>query len=159
MSGKVAVIGLGNRYRHDDAVGIAAATALGELALPDVEVTTDIVDPLALLDVWSQARLAIVIDAAIATASTVGHIRCLDLADVVSSADPLSSHSIDVGRTYALGKELDRIPEALRIYAVDVTNTGHGAGLTAPVELALRDLVARVAAEIVRVTGVSVEPS
>lgn len=155
MTGRVAVIGLGNRYRRDDAVGIAAARALGELALPGVEVATDIVDPLTLLDVWSGARLAVIVDAAVGTASTAGHIRCCNLDDVVSSTKRLSSHSIDVGRAYALGRELGRVPEALQIYAVDVADTGHGTGLTAQVEQALPDVVALAAAEIRRKTGLS----
>lgn len=142
------MIGLGNRYRRDDGVGVAAATALGELALPGVEVTTDIMDPLTLLEVWSGARLAVVVDAAVATVATAGRIRCCNLDQVLGSEEPLSSHSIDIGRTYALGRELRRIPEALKIYAVDVADTGHGPGLSARVELALPDLVSRVVADV-----------
>ncbi|WP_205878033.1 hydrogenase maturation protease [Mycobacterium camsae] len=155
MIGRIAVIGLGNRYRRDDGVGVAAAMALGELALPGVEVATDIMDPLTLLEVWSGARLAILVDAAVATAATAGRIRCCNLDQVLSAQEPLSSHSIDIGRTYALGRELHRIPAALQIYAVDVADTGHGTGLSARVELALPDLVSRVAAEIAGVAEVS----
>jgi hydrogenase maturation protease len=156
VTSRVTVIGLGNRYRRDDAVGITAAAALGELALPGVEVATDIVDPLTLLDVWSGARFAVIIDAAVTTSSTAGRIRCCNLEDVISSTQRLSSHSIDVGRTYALGQALGRIPEALYIYAVDVADTGYGIGLTPQVEQAVPDVVALAAAEITRATAVSV---
>ncbi|MBX9639028.1 MAG: hydrogenase maturation protease [Mycobacteriaceae bacterium] len=158
MITRVTVIGLGNRYRRDDAVGITAARALGELAPPGVEVATDIVDPLTLLDVWSGARLAVIIDAAVTTSSTPGRVRCCDLDELISSTHQLSSHSIDVGRTYALGQALGRVPEALYIYAVDVADTGHGIGLTPQVEQAVPDVVALAAAEIIRATGVFVGP-
>ncbi len=155
MTGTVAVIGLGNRYRRDDGLGVAAARALGDLALPRVEVVTGIMDPLTLLDVWTGVRLAVIIDAAVTTASTGGRIRCCSLDELLSSAKSLSSHSIDVGRTYALGQALGRVPEALQIYAVDVADTGHGVGFTAQVEQAVPQVVALAAAEIIRVTGVS----
>lgn len=150
------MIGLGNRFRRDDAVGITAAAALGELALPGVEVATDIVDPLTLLDVWSGARLAVIIDAAVASPSTAGRIRCCNLDELISTTQRLSSHSIDIGRTYALGQALGRVPQALCIYAVDVADTGHGLGLTPQVEQAVPDVVALASAEIIRATGVSV---
>jgi hydrogenase maturation protease len=156
VSGWVSVIGLGNRYRRDDAVGIAAAEALGELALPGVEVAIDIMDPLTLLDVWSGARLAVIIDAAAAASGTAGRIRCCNLDDALSSTQRLSSHSIDVGRTYALGQALGRVPEELQIYAIDVADTCHGVGLTPRVAHAVPDVVALAAAEIGRATGVSV---
>ncbi|AYE95860.1 peptidase M52 [Mycobacterium paragordonae] len=155
MTGRVVVIGLGNRYRRDDALGVTSARALGDLALPGVEIVTDIVDPLTLLDVWSGARLAVIIDAAVTTGSAAGHIRCCDLDELLSSAKPLSSHSIDVGRTYELGQALGRVPEALQIYAVDVADTDHGIGFTAQVEQALPRVVALAAAEINRVTSFS----
>lgn len=156
MSGRAVVIGLGNRFRRDDAVGVVTAAALDELALPGVEVVTDIVDPLTLLDVWSGARLAVIIDAATAAASTAGRVRCCTLDEVVVAPERLSSHSIDVGRTYALGQALGRVPEALTIYAVDVVDTGHGVGLTPPVEGAVPQVTALAAAEITRVTSLSV---
>ena len=75
FTGGVVVVGLGNRYRRDDAVGVVAADALNELALPDVRVITDIVEPVSLLEAWSAAGLAVVIDAAVVTPSTPGRVR------------------------------------------------------------------------------------
>ena len=67
FTGGVVVVGLGNRYRRDDAVGVVAADALNELALTGVRVVTDIVEPVSLLEAWSGAGLAVVIDAAVIT--------------------------------------------------------------------------------------------
>ncbi len=150
MIGRVVVIGLGNRFRRDDAVGVTAAAALEELALPGVEVAADIVDPLTLLDLWSGARLAIIIDAAIATDTTAGRVRCCGLDELVSAADRLSSHSVDIGRAYALGQELGRAPKELRICIVEVADTGHGLGMTPDVERAVPQVVALAAGEIDR---------
>ncbi|MHA7651102.1 hydrogenase maturation protease [Mycobacterium sp. ML4] len=157
MIDRVVVIGLGNRYRRDDAVGIVAARAVDELSLPGVDVAVDIADPLALLDVWSGARLAIVVDAAVGTDSTAGRVRCCGLEDVVAGEERLSSHRIDMCRTHALGQALERNPRALRIFTVDVADTGHGVGLTPRVELAVPRVVALAVNEISCLAGYSTD--
>src|SRR4051812_10829828 len=85
------VVGLGNRYRRDDGVGVAAAAELKRLALPGVRVVTGIVDPMGLLEAWSGATLAVLIDAAVGTPSTPGRVRRCGLRDV-AAGDGLSSH-------------------------------------------------------------------
>lgn len=73
MSGSgTVVVSLGNRYRRDDWVGAAAAAALDDLALPHVRVVTGIADPMGLLEAWSGAGLAVMIDAAVAALSVPG---------------------------------------------------------------------------------------
>ena len=61
-NGQIVVIGLGNTYRADDGVGVVVAAALDELALPGVRVVTDVAEPMNLLEAWSGAGLAVVID-------------------------------------------------------------------------------------------------
>ena len=149
MIGEIVVIGLGNIYRSDDGVGIVAAAALDELALPGVRVVTDIVEPMGLLEAWSDARLAVVIDAAVGTPSTPGRVRRCGLSDVVT-ADGLSSHSVDIGRTHALGEALGRVPDELVLFTVEVADTGHGTGLTPQVARAVPELVDMAVSEIKR---------
>ncbi|WP_204079492.1 hydrogenase maturation protease [Mycobacterium riyadhense] len=151
MTGEIVVVGVGNRYRRDDGVGVAAAAALNELALPGVRVATDIVDPMDLLEAWSGAGLAVVIDAAIVCASTVGRIRRSTLSDVATGSKGLSSHSIDIGHTHALGQALGRVPDALQIFTVDVADVGNGIGLTPLVERAVPKVVGMAVTEINRV--------
>jgi hydrogenase maturation protease len=147
--GEIVVIGLGNIYRSDDGVGIVAAAALDELALPGVRVVTDIVEPMGLLEAWSDARLAVVIDAAVGTPSTPGRVRRCGLNDVVT-ADGLSSHSVDIGRTHALGEALGRVPDELVLFTVEVADTRHGTGLTPQVARAVPEVVGMAVREIKR---------
>ncbi|WP_373234866.1 hydrogenase maturation protease [Mycobacterium marinum] len=130
MNAAVVVIGLGNRYRRDDGVGVAAATALRELALSGVRVVTDLADPMSLLEAWSGAGLAVLIDAAVATPATPGRVRRCGLGDLATGSSGVSSHRADVAKAYALGQALDRVPERLVIITVDVADIGHGVGLT-----------------------------
>ena len=146
----IVVVGLGNSHRTDDGVGVAAAAALDELALPHVRVVTGIAEPLSLLEAWSGAGLAVVIDAAAATPSVPGRIRRCTLADVDGAPDGLSSHGVDLPGAHALGQVLGRAPDALVIFTIDVADIGHGLGLTPRVARAVPKVVDMVVAEINR---------
>lgn len=148
-SGKrVVVVGLGNTYRGDDGVGIAVAAALNDRAMPNVVVRTGIADPMGLLEAWTGAGLAVIVDAAIVSPPTPGRIRRCDLSDVSTQPEALSSHSVDIGRTHALGLALGRVPDDLVVFTVDVADTAHRIGLTPPVARAVPELVRMVADEI-----------
>ncbi|ORW43259.1 peptidase M52 [Mycobacterium paraense] len=134
------VIGLGNRYRRDDGVGVAVADELNRLGLNGVRVVTDIVEPMSLLEAWSDARLAVVIDGAVGSPPAPGRVRRCSLSDV-TAGDGLSSHSVDLVRTHALGEALGRLPGQLVLLTVDVADTGHGAGLTPAVARAVPEVV------------------
>jgi hydrogenase maturation protease len=145
---EIVVVGLGNSYRSDDGVGIVAAAAVNDLALPGVRVVEGIVEPMSLLDAWSGARLAVVIDAAVATPSVPGRIRRSTLGDVVDAPDGLSSHGVDIGRTHALGQVLGRVPDMLVVFTIEVAAIGHGIGLTPQVARAVPEVVGMAVAEI-----------
>jgi hydrogenase maturation protease len=149
MNGDAVVIGLGNRYRGDDGVGVVAAAELNRLALPAVRVVTDIAEPMGLLEAWSGATLAVLIDAAVGTPPTPGRVRRCGLSEV-AAGDGLSSHSVDVVRTHALGQALGRVPDELVLLTVEVADTDHGVGLTPRVERAIPEVVGIAVAEINR---------
>lgn len=136
MTARIVVIGVGNTFRRDDGVGPAVAAAIDERGLPGVWARTDIADPVALLDAWSGASLAVVIDAAIAYPPAPGRLRRCAMADIAQSAT-VSSHAIDIASTIALGTVLDRMPNELVLFTVEAADTGHGVGLTSQVAAAV----------------------
>ncbi|MDI3315213.1 MAG: hydrogenase maturation protease [Mycobacterium sp.] len=141
------VIGLGNRYRRDDGVGPVVVAAISERPLPGVRVVTGIEDPFALLDAWSGATLAVVIDAAVASPPAPGRIRRQTDGDM-TPAVPVSTHGLDVTGAYALGRALGRAPRQLVLFTVEAADTGHGLGLTPQVAAAVPEVVAATVAEI-----------
>jgi hydrogenase maturation protease len=142
------VIGIGNNFRRDDGVGLAVAAAISEQALSGVRVLTGIEDPASLLDAWSGAALAVVVDGATTSQSMPGRIRRITAADV-ASAIGMSSHRLDVAQVFALGQALGRVPEELVVFTVEAADVGHGVGLTPNVAGAVPDVVTAVVAEIV----------
>lgn len=149
------VVGIGNRYRRDDGVGLAVAVAVQARALRDVRVVTGVEDPTSLLDVWSGVGLAVLVDAALtsplasaASGFQPGHIHQLTMAEL-TAVHGLSSHHLDIAEALALGQALDRVPDRLVVFTVEAADVGHGEGLTRPVAAAVPDVVAAVVAEIV----------
>lgn len=141
------VIGIGNEYRRDDGVGPAVAVAISERKLPGVRVMTGIEDPMNLLDAWSGATFAVVIDAAVAFPSAPGRIHRSTAVDA-SSTQGVSTHGLDVVQALALGRALGRVPERLMVFTIEAADTGHGVGLSPSVAAAVPEVVTATVAEI-----------
>ena len=60
---RAVLIGIGNPYRRDDGIGPALAAEIEQLRPPGVSVTVSDGEPTWLLDAWSGAPLAVVVDA------------------------------------------------------------------------------------------------
>lgn len=144
MTASSVVIGLGDRYRRDDGVGPVVAAEVGRLGVP---VQTGICDPMALVDAWTDATLAVVIDAAVASPPQPGRVRRLTAGELTLGRPPTAHHA-DVAAALALGRALGRVPAELVVVTVELGDTGHGAGLSDPVAAAVPTAVSAVLAEL-----------
>src|SRR5262245_58209916 len=99
------VIGIGNDFRRDDAVGLPVADQIAERGLLGVCVVTGIAESTALLEAWSGAARAVVVDAAAGVDSTPGRIRRWTARDLEATA-AVSSHALGLAQTCALGRAL-----------------------------------------------------
>lgn len=143
------VIGIGNDFRRDDGVGLAAAQRIAERNLPGVRVVSGISEPATLLEAWNGATRAVVVDASTGANSAPGRIRRWTRSDLQTSA-VVSSHELGLAETCALGEALARMPDELVVFTVDVAETNHGIGLTPAVEAALPQLVDLIVEELSR---------
>lgn len=140
------VIGVGNSFRRDDGVGLAVADEVAGIGVAGVRVTTATGEPGAILEAWTGASLAIVIDAAVGEDAIPGRVRRWVPGGAPVTA--VSSHELGLPATYALGQALDRVPQRLVVLTVDAADVGYGAGLTAEVEAAVPGVVASVLHEL-----------
>ncbi|GGN84721.1 peptidase M52 [Actinoplanes lobatus] len=144
------VIGVGNEYRRDDGFGPTVVARLTELGLGDPEsgVTVRATDgePTRLIDLWTGADLAVVVDAVRDGHDHGGHRYELVLGELTDLPDERSSssHGISLGSTVELGQALGRLPHRLVVLAVGGHEFGFGAGLTPEVAAAVEPVVARV---------------
>jgi hydrogenase maturation protease len=146
---RVVVIGVGNSYRGDDEAGLAVAQRL-RARLHGVEVVESDGEPTRLLDAWTGARLAIVVDAVHSHDAPPGHVHRFDVGpEGLALTESLpSTHGMGPGDAIALGRALGRLPERLLIYGIEGDDFGEGAAITLQVARAIDEVVERVWREV-----------
>lgn len=154
VSTHIAVIAVGDRFRHDEGVGWVVLRRLRERAafrpLPPGTVLAECNrDPGWLIRLWEHTELAIVLEPARGGAGGPGHVSRLEVADPAPRR-PAATVPHGLGEPLELACELNRLPGHLVSYAVQVAHTAFGRGLTVPVAKAAGVLVERVEEDIAR---------
>ncbi|SER70465.1 hydrogenase maturation protease [Lentzea albida] len=139
---KHVVVGVGNEFRRDDGVGPAVARLLSASGVR-AEISDG--DPVRLMEVWEDAALVVVVDAVRTKATAPGRWYRTALPHTIPAA---SSHGFGVPEAVALAEALDRRPERLVVYAVEVADTGFGTRMTPAVARAVGPLARAVRDEI-----------
>ena len=121
-AGRSAVIGLGNPYLRDDAVGLEVARRVHAiLDDPSVDVLELAVGGLELVEVLTGYRHAVVVDAIVTEEGKVGDLFLLDLDGSTSSQRTGMTHELGLLEGLEMSRRLHMpIPETLRVYAIQV---------------------------------------
>ncbi|NIV75611.1 MAG: hydrogenase maturation protease [Gammaproteobacteria bacterium] len=143
------VIGVGNAHRGDDGVGPAVARRLESLAPDGVTVIGHGGEAADLVERFSQAEFAILIDAA-AWRREAGAVHRFDAA-----AEPLpaalfgaSTHGLGIPEAIELARALGRLPAHCVVFAVEGSDYEPGTPLSAQVQAAVEPAVQRVLDEL-----------
>jgi hydrogenase maturation protease len=154
----IVVIGVGNEFRRDDGIGPEVLSRLHGQAADGVRLVASDGEPARMIEAWTGARLAVVIDAVLANppppapsspptsaSPCPGRLHRI-VVDRTPTPDvhTVSSHGLGLGQSVALARALDRMPERLIVHAVEVSDVGHGVGLTPAVAAAADALTAAV---------------
>ena len=142
------IIGIGNEYRGDDAVGLIVARRLNERLADSVKVIEQSGDGAALMAAWRGAETVIIFDAVMSGAAA-GTIHRFDV-----SAQPLpksgfrcSTHAFGVAEAIELARALGELPRSLMVYGIEGKNFAAGVGLSPEVERAVGEVVRRTLTE------------
>lgn len=142
------VIGIGNSYRRDDALGPTVVDLLRTRNLAGVTYAESDGEPIQLIELWQDASTAVVIDAIRTASGRPGHVHRLSALHPSvgrTAAASATSHAVDLGDAIELARALDRLPSKLLIYAVEVSETGFGIGLSPEVAVAAREVASEIA--------------
>jgi hydrogenase maturation protease len=151
---QVVVIGIGTAYRNDDSAGLIAAQRLRELSLPPTHIVEHEGEGTALLDLMAGSQAAILIDAT-SSGSPVGTIQRFDARESPLPAQIFrhSTHAFGVASAVELARALDRLPARVVLFGIEGRDFAAGMRLSREVELALPNLIKRVAEEVTRFAG------
>ncbi len=143
------MIGIGNEFRRDDGAGPAVVARLREMMPPGVALVVTDGEPTRLVEAWTGAALAVVVDAVRAEPPEPGRVHRFVLdrpgTGAVSAA---SSHGLGLDDAIALALALDRMPGRLVVHAVEAADLSQGPGLTPAVAAAVPAVAAAVLADI-----------
>jgi hydrogenase maturation protease len=141
----ILIIGIGNEYRSDDAVGLVVARALQAQKPPRVSVLEATGEGAALLEAWQEAENVILIDA-VTSQAPAGTIHQLDARNGPISPDlfALSTHAFSVAGAVELARVLGNLPQRLIIYGIEGRNFSAGISLSPEVQRAAQEVLAHI---------------
>ncbi len=145
------VIGVGNRFQGDDAVGIAVIERLGE----SVTCFESDGDPSSLIVLFGADPEVIVVDAMVSglvpgTVTTTEVSLDQDSSLRIPLRSRSSTHGFGVFEALELARILGTIPQRLTVIGIEGADFSTGAGLSPALETAVErvaDLILRLAAE------------
>jgi hydrogenase maturation protease len=147
---RLKIIGVGNEWRGDDAVGLLVVRRLKADPLPEVELAECRGTVTAVREAWNDAAGVIVVDAVV-SGGPPGSIYRFDAhrggAPVQLSRSP-SSHGWGVAEALALGQLFQELPPYLIIYGIEGQKFGPGQEVSQEVAAAIPEAVRRLRREI-----------
>jgi len=143
-----AVIGVGNPFRRDDGAGPEAVARLRDRVPGGVTVMTLDGEPTGLMEAWSGAELAIVVDTVVCDPPDPGRIHRVPSPASLPVGMSVATHGMGVVEAVRLAAALDRLPRALVVFGVEAADVGVGPGLSPEVAAAIPALVDAVLDEL-----------
>ena len=141
MSIKTLVIGIGNRYRGDDALGCLIADEVRKKVPETIEVIEHNGEPASLIECWQEYSTVILIDA-VSSGAPAGTIHHIDL-----QSHPLpvhfhnySTHAFGIAEAIELARVLKKLPPNITFYGIEGKSFGTQLHWSAFVRKAARKL-------------------
>jgi hydrogenase maturation protease len=150
----VVVVGVGNAYRGDDAVGLTVAELVRGRAEPDVQVRVCEQEPTRLIDAWEGADVAFVVDA-VASGAKAGTVHRFDAATPLPTRvfGSSSTHALGIADAVELARTLGRLPERTIVYGIEGAHFGAGADVTPEVAAAGTQVAQTILEEVAACTS------
>jgi hydrogenase maturation protease len=163
---RVIVIGVGTEFRCDDGAGPAVVSRLRGTVPADVELLCSDGEPTRLMETWTHAAVAIVVDAVSGGDAAPGTLHRVVVPEPASAksaapvpgraasmAAPASSHGLGLSAAIELSRALSRLPARLILHGVQGEAFGYGQAFSPAVAAAIDDLTARVRADVLSVSA------
>ena len=143
------VIGVGNRFGRDAGVGPAVIDRLRSMHLDNAALAESDGEAAALIMLWDQQRLAILVDAMQADPPHPGRVhRLMVPRPAVERIRAVRAHAADVGNAVETARSTGRLPSRLIVFGIETGDLGEGMGLSPAVQQAADAVAAEIALEI-----------
>jgi hydrogenase maturation protease len=138
----LSLIGIGNRFRRDDAAALEVVRRLRLAHPPGVMLIEQKGEPVSLIEAWSSVDEALVVDA-ICSGAAPGRLHRFDVTNAPLPAEVFnpSTHATGLPEAIELARELGQLPARLIVYAIEGESFETGEGLSDPVQKTVAKLV------------------
>ena len=145
----ILIIGVGNAYRGDDAVGLRIAQDIKKKSPDHVNVIEQSGDGISLMDSWKDSDAVILIDA-VHSGAQPGTIHRFDVhtQTIPTKFFHYSTHAFGVAEAIELARALKQLPQNLIVYGIEGKCFEAGIGLSLEVEKAVEEVMMRVKQDI-----------
>lgn len=151
----IVVIGIGNDFRSDDAVGLYVARKIDETGFENVYAVAGISDGTSLLEHWHTAKAAFIVDCVISGAKPGDIIRFDAIKEIIPTKlfSGYSTHAFNVAEAINLAKSLEQLPPRLIVYGIEGSNFSFGSVISAEVKEAASKVIDSIVKEIREMSG------
>lgn len=128
---KQCVIGIGNEYRQDDALGLLIAREIQQKNLPGLEVHESSGDVAQLMELWHEAHWVLAIDA-LSSGGTPGTVHRFEAQSKALPTESFchSTHSLSLPEAIEMARALGELPQKLVVLGIEGEHFGSGQGLS-----------------------------
>ena len=150
MKPEIRIIGVGNDFRGDDAVGLQVARSIREMDLPQVAVLETGGEAGRLMELWQDPTPVILIDAMHSGVPPGTIYRFAAGVEPIPAGyfPSTSTHSLGVVESIELARVLRQLPSRLVVYGIEGESFEAGAPLSPKVARAAEEVVRRVLKEL-----------
>jgi len=149
-SDEVVIIGVGNYFRSDDAVGLYVARMFGLEKIPGLRVVEGIGDGTDLINAWDGVETVCVIDS-VKAENCPGRIYRFDgLKEPIPEklGTVYSTHAFRLTDAIEMARTVGRLPRRLIVYGIEGADFSHGKDLSPEVRRAAEGLIDGIKREI-----------
>ena len=145
----ILIIGIGNPYRGDDAVGLRIAQDIKKKSPDHVNVIEQSGEGTSLMESWKDADTVILIDA-VHSGAQPGTIHRFDVhtQTIPTKFFHYSTHAFGVAEAIELARALKQLPQNLIVYGIEGKCFEAGIRLSREVEKAVEEVMMRVKQDI-----------
>jgi hydrogenase maturation protease len=143
------VIGIGNEFRTDDALGILVARQLKDSVPAGVQVVEASGEGAALMEAWKGAETAIIVDV-VRSGAAPGSLHHIELSDrdLHYNILPFSSHAFGVTEAVATARILGQAPPRMVLLGIEGASFVYGTSLSDAVVRGLPLLLGEIEREL-----------
>lgn len=158
-NGKLTIIGVGNPYRGDDAVGIHIAHELINRIHNDIDIMINYGEVAAMMETFEKSDSVILVDA-MCSGSEPGTVIRLDASrdEIPAESFSYSTHAFSIPEAVGLARVLGRLPRNVIVYGIEGKVFETGKGLSTEVEKAAGNVVCELLRDIARMVIPNANP-